>query len=252
MAIKKKRSPNYPAMSLPAAIELVKKIYDQSTRHPANNEAFAAILGYKGLSGRALRVIATLSAFGLLEGRGDDLRVSEHGETICIDPEDSGAYVEAVKACANTPPIYQEVFSRFDDKLPGDQILKAFLLRKEFAPDAANRLSDDLKETYQFIQSIDYNTKYTDEEAEEASAESNGVRAGLVAAPTVTQAVTPPGGRELFSYTFEPSGSMRLIISEDVDPKKAIVMLKKLIQLKEAELAMAEEESDQLLISHDE
>lgn len=236
MVTKRKRSPNYPAMSLPEAIKLVEKIYKDSQRYPANSEAFAKILGYKSLSGRALRVIATLSAFGLLEGRGDELRVSDLGESICIDPKDTPGYANAVRQAAHMPPIYDEVFTRYDKKLPGDQVLRAFLLRNEYSQNAVNRLCNDLRETYDFVQDLEFTEVEEDNTSDTDEYGTIGRNPESTRQSLPEKGLAPSEGRELFSYTFEPSGSMRVIITDDVDPRKAIVMLEKLIALKKEEL----------------
>ena len=64
----RKKSPRAPLIALDKAIEGAIKIYEKEHRHAAPTEAVAQHLGYKSAnSGTALRTIASIRYFGLLE-----------------------------------------------------------------------------------------------------------------------------------------------------------------------------------------
>lgn len=240
MAISRKRGPSYPVISFPEAVGFIDKIYHQAGIHPADNEVFAQILGYKGLSGRSRRVIAALSAFALLEGRGDSLRVSEIGQTLCIEPHDSATYQEALADAVRSPPIYGEVLSRYPDKLPGEPVLNAFLQRRGFSPEVAKQLCADIEESFEFAGLYADGAESIKKPQSEEVADSSHVPEQQV--PPADMSDSRSGARRtLFSYNFEPSGSVEVILTGDIEPKKAISMLEKLIDIKKGELDMPNE-----------
>ena len=52
------RSPNYPYIGLPAAIERVRKIYDKEHRNRMSRDVVAKHLGFGSLNGVSLSVIS--------------------------------------------------------------------------------------------------------------------------------------------------------------------------------------------------
>ena len=82
---RKPRSPAYPSLSLPEAIEKVRAVYDTEYTHSVDKSLLVTRMGYKGVSGSSLTAISSLSKYGLLEGRGD-LRVTSLAVTILVDP----------------------------------------------------------------------------------------------------------------------------------------------------------------------
>ena len=71
------RSPNYPYIGLPAAIERVRKIYDKEHRNRMSRDVVAKHLGFGSLNGVSLSVISALGKFGLLESVDNDSQVSQ-------------------------------------------------------------------------------------------------------------------------------------------------------------------------------
>src|ERR1700712_5719142 len=71
------RSPSYPQIGLREAVQRVKSVYDRDYRNVLTREVAAERLGYSGLNGKSLAVLAALGRFGLVEGRGDEVRVTD-------------------------------------------------------------------------------------------------------------------------------------------------------------------------------
>src|SRR5437868_2947585 len=86
------RSPAYPAFSLSAAIELARKLWNAQRTHEAHLDSALKTLGYSARSGTAVRSIAGLSHYGLIEESGskDDRKVklSEAAQDILHLAED--------------------------------------------------------------------------------------------------------------------------------------------------------------------
>ena len=73
----KQRSPNYPKIGLGEAIDRAKKIYEHAHRSPIDQMTAFTLMGYQGESGPSASTLSALKKFGLLEGRKDNLRLTE-------------------------------------------------------------------------------------------------------------------------------------------------------------------------------
>lgn len=72
------RSPNYPAMSLPEAIERIRAIHQKEQHLEAPREVMAKHMGYNSINGASLKALSALLKYGLLEKtQGDRRRVTE-------------------------------------------------------------------------------------------------------------------------------------------------------------------------------
>lgn len=98
----RQRSPSYPSVPLTQAIELVRKIHKTCRTNIITRDDAVREMGYSGLTGRSLKVLAALIQFGLLERAGKgDVRVTQRAVEILhgIDPADRNeAMLEAVVA----------------------------------------------------------------------------------------------------------------------------------------------------------
>lgn len=129
----KTRSPNYPGFNLGDAIERVRRIYRTEHTHPAEREVIARDLGYTSLNGASLTAIATITQYGLLEKAGENgLKVSKDAVTIIELPQGNPERSEAIKKAAFTPKLFSELHNTFGERLPGDENLRVWLIRKGF------------------------------------------------------------------------------------------------------------------------
>ena len=130
----KARSPNYPAISLPKAIDLTAKLYNEAHTHKASSAVVAGALGYTGLNGASMGAISALKKYGLIEGVGDnEFKVSKDGLTIVVDPKSSTERATAILRAAFRPALFAELRVEYGDKPPkSDDFLRAFLLKKGF------------------------------------------------------------------------------------------------------------------------
>lgn len=133
------RSPNYPQISLRKAVELVGKIYEKAHTHKAPASTIAATLGYGGLNGASLGVLSALKKYGLLETVGEDVRISQEGLSILVDPPGSVDRAQAIMKAAFRPVLFAELRKEYGDQPPkSDDFLRAFLLKRAFAPSAVD------------------------------------------------------------------------------------------------------------------
>lgn len=123
------RSPNYPASSLPEAIERARLIYEKERRAGTSRDIALRHMGYNSPSGIALRSLATLRKFGLIEDRGERIYLSQLGLDILVFPSSDERHRKAVKECALNPSIYASIWERYKDSIPSDETVKAELVR---------------------------------------------------------------------------------------------------------------------------
>lgn len=140
----KGRSPNCPTITLREALDRGRKVYAEEHTHPADRKVIAEDLGYSGLSGASATMIGALRQYGVLEGRGEGLRISDDAVTAFEMPVGSPEYSEAVKRLAFQPALFGELHSQYGDRLPGEANLRHLLIKKGFLPDTA----DDAIRTY--------------------------------------------------------------------------------------------------------
>lgn len=185
------RSPNYPAFSLPVAIEKVAALYAAQHRHPAPREIVATGMGYNSLNGASATAISALHKYGLLEGRGDQLRVSDRAMRL-LHPESSEERAEAIREAAFDPPLFSELNERFPGKLPNDDLLRNYLIRRGFAPNAVTSVIASYRETSEMVERDGTRQDSAREQPEPAVMPQIAEAISPVASPSASAAVRPP------------------------------------------------------------
>lgn len=126
------RSPNFPAISLPDAIQKVKILYEKDRRAAVSVKTVLTHFGFgEKLSGSSARVLSALRQFGLLDDVAGNYRVSETAYMILSLSESSPQRVKAIQDSARKPAIYREVLSRFEEGLPSDAAFSDFLIAEK-------------------------------------------------------------------------------------------------------------------------
>lgn len=131
------RSPNFPQISLGEAVDNVRLVYQREGRSKMPKLSAVRPLGYTSINGRSLGVLAALRSYGLLDGRGDDVSVSEDALTILNAPKDSEERHEALKRAFESPPAF--ALLRAKDGASADT-LRWHLIKANFRDDAADKL----------------------------------------------------------------------------------------------------------------
>jgi hypothetical protein len=155
----KSRSPRYPQVTLKEVLERVRMLYAKEHRHKADKEVVAKDLGYAGLNGASLGMIAALKHYNLIESVGDGLRVSDDAVTILELPHGNPERAEAIKRAAFAPKLFAELSEIYGSKLPSDENLRLYLVRKGFGDKAASSIVRTYKDTISLVQEEtgDYN-----------------------------------------------------------------------------------------------
>ena len=199
------RSPNYPTISLPDAIERVRKVYNKEHLHKADPEVVCKAMGYTGVNGASLGVLSALKKYLLLEEVGKELKVSAVALSILVDPQNSTERQEAIRSAAAAPALFATLFDEFGDSLPSDENLRAFLLKRNFAQTAVDTPIRTYRETLNFVSQysgVSNEPKPIEEEAEMQTTEERPVDRSQTRSQPTSSAT---GGRD----TAMPEGVKR-------------------------------------------
>jgi hypothetical protein len=235
---KRVRSPNYPALSLPQAIEKSVLLYRNIHNHAAPREVVAKGMGYAGLSGPSSTVISALQKYGLLERAGEEYRVSERALRI-LHPHSPAERAAAVMEAGREPALFSEIAERFPGKMPNEELLRNYLMRKGFAPSALAGVISAYRETSEMVEregaGYDSRTAPPEEGSETMlSAEPISTSAPVISQPKMN--VLSGNERSIGRYDFEGGAFVRIAASPDLDTETALDMVETLIGLKRKEL----------------
>lgn len=133
------RSPNYPSISLGTAIEAIKEVYAKEKRAHFPRTSLAGHLGYTSINGRSLARIGAIRAYGLIEGREDDLAVSQTAIAILEAPEGSPDRAEAYRTAFLSPTIFKRIHDKYGDETPSQETLRWWLTQQGYVGDASDK-----------------------------------------------------------------------------------------------------------------
>lgn len=136
----KGRSPNYPQLTINEALDRIKKIYAKEHTHVAPKDVVVQHLGYSGLNGASLTMLATLRRYGLLEPQGEGLRVSGDAVTLLELPFSDPQYKVALNRVLFAPALFAELRSTHGSAMPSDANLRHALILKGYSSKAADEI----------------------------------------------------------------------------------------------------------------
>jgi hypothetical protein len=192
----------YPTVPLSEAISRAKMVYDKEHMSTLAPQAIAEAMGYKGVSGSSLRMIGALRQYGLIEGRGDDAKISKDAQTLIIDDPSSADYLAAIRRVAFNPPVFQEIRKQFPG-VASDRNIAIFLEKKGFKPDAAEDAAKNFRETMALVPA---------ESNEYPSSEESDLQTG---APMQVQETPRAAPRVATPEPFAPGQPLRVVMNGD-------------------------------------
>ncbi len=149
---KRQRSPNFPAVGLPEAIERLNRFIDADGRAGAPPEIAAKHIGFASAHGLAMSVLAALKRFGLIEDRDGRVIPTQRGIEINSLPTAHEKRVKAIRDAALAPPIYAELIEQHKTTgLPHDETLEGELVAyRGFNPNGVKDFIKGFRETLEF------------------------------------------------------------------------------------------------------
>ncbi len=165
------RSPNYPSIPLPQAIEFIDKIFSADRTNVIDKDVAAAHMGYTSLNGRTLKLLGGLSQYGLLDkvGKGK-VRVSSTAVSI-LHGADQSEKNRALKDAAATPPLFKRIQENFDN--PSDATITSFLMREGFTDTAVAPVLKSYSDTNAFLAASGVSESHGNAAANEADSGSD-------------------------------------------------------------------------------
>lgn len=165
------KSPNYPKIGLPEAIERSRTVYELEHTNSAPREVIATAMGYSGMSGASARMISAVFQYGLFEQVEKDLlRISDDALNILLYERGNPQRLESIRRCAGNPKIYRELKEAFPGNVPSDTNLRAYLVKRGFHPNAVKHVVESYRETLEFVAAESYGV-----ETEEGSGDGEGI-----------------------------------------------------------------------------
>lgn len=148
----RQHSPSYPNIPLSKAISAVQKIFDADRQAPVDRAVAAKHIGYSGQSGAADKALASLAHYGLLEKAGKgETRVTQLAVDI-LHPDTSAERRAALRKAGLNPGVFQEIYDRYDGRLPSEEALRSYLLRANFQNVAINPVIHSYGETFRYLE----------------------------------------------------------------------------------------------------
>lgn len=182
------RSPNYPSLSLKQSLDMVAKIHRANRTNVITREDAAQAMGYTGLTGRSMTVLAALIHFGLLAKAGKgDVRVTQTAVDALHGIDDAERNAALLKA-AFTPQLFRDIHERFPDGIPSEGAIRSFLIKQEFSDAAVGPAISAFMETYREVENIRESKSYGNApaEAQESPVQPQEVSLQPVPAPPIT------------------------------------------------------------------
>jgi hypothetical protein len=153
------RSPNFPFITLEAALERAKQFYEKEKRGSAPFAIVAEHWRYSPSSSGALQTAGALKSYGLMAdeggGAGRKLKLTDLALRILLDPRPESSDREQYKRqAALAPAVAAEVYQRWPEQLPSEATLNHHLvLERGFNQSTALRASKIIQQNEAFTKS---------------------------------------------------------------------------------------------------
>lgn len=197
----KERSPNYPSMGLPAALEAAKKLWQAEKRTAVPPDVAAKAIGYNSLSGASRAALAALRQYGLIDYFGGSLALTDQAVDILVHPQQSEEWIKAVREAANAPEMFREIAQTHRDA--SDSALNAYLItRKRFSVDGAQKFIRAFRETNALV-------NRSGEGYSQALANNDGAQGDDMTMPQSTTATQAATGQQVTLMQVPLGGGIR-------------------------------------------
>ncbi len=211
----KQRSPNCPHIGFTQAAEKGRTVYQKEHGHPAAKSVIATDLGYSTLNGSSLTMIGALRQYGILEGSGEAMRVSEDAIAY-FELDDGEEKRAAAQRMAFRPALFAEMQQQFGNVIPSDGNLRHWLVKRGFLPNTAGEIIRVYRENIGLF--FGGESAYS-EGAQKPEERHIPMQAAAQIAPTRTP---DPGGIgpavQTFSFPLSPEGRAELSLRGRIGP----------------------------------
>ena len=151
--IKRDKSPNCPRIALEDAIELIKKLHGKIGKASVKSEVAVGQqgLGYSGLNGASLGVIAALGSYGLIDkDRGGSIRISQLALQILYPPVGVSRRV-LLRQAATSPKVFAALLESGIHSAD-EGVIAGQLVHQNFTPDTARKVASVFVKNVRFAE----------------------------------------------------------------------------------------------------
>ncbi len=168
----RQRSPSYPFLSLPTAIQRARVLYDKDKKAVIPRDAAIRNWGFSLKSSYAHQTVASLKTYGLVEFVGNGLKLTTSALLILIGAADSPERAAAIRAAALAPSLFAAMWKTYGAEPPSDRTFVTTLVLHHGFPSeaAASEFIGKYKETIGFAKLAEFGSI----SATEAPAEDEG------------------------------------------------------------------------------
>jgi hypothetical protein len=198
------RSPNYPAIPLKQAIGFAEKIFRADRTNVIDKEVAAEHMGYSGLTGRTLKLLAALSQYNLLDKAAKGkVRVSKTAVSILHGTDDKERK-EALLNAARGPLLFRRIAETFDQ--PSEKTITSFLMKEGFTDTAVAPVLRSYSETNLFLAANRVSESYrtSPKDGEESTSETDVEEDDEMDADEIEREVEKPKRRKEATYEDGP------------------------------------------------
>jgi hypothetical protein len=219
----KRRSPEYPAIGLGNALEKTELVFAKDAQNRISKTVLALHLGYKSLSGASLPLLSALAKYGLIEGRGDDTRVSDLAVRIISGKSATAERFKNIQEAATKPELFAALDKQFPTGRVSEEAIRSFLHGRRFTASAADAAIRAYRETKDFVEGAIHERERWSETG------PSPVEIPAIKLPRVqTRSGAMEGERELASGLLSDKTTFRLIVSGPVGTKELDYLIQKL------------------------
>jgi hypothetical protein len=203
----KMRSPNYPAAGLSQAIGAAQKLWKEEKRTAVPQDVAGKALGYKGLNGPARLMLSAMKKYGLLEGRGHAVKLSDLAIAILHCEQESEERAQALRTAALRPELFRELHQSHREA--SDTALTSYLVvQKSFSDAGARQCIAAFRDT---MAVADLKASgYSPTDGEDSERMNEDTASGVLRKPPAS-----PAGTRVYSYPMDDVG-LELRVSGDV------------------------------------
>jgi hypothetical protein len=224
--MERSRSPNYPAVPLEQAIDLVAKIHTKSRTNVIDRESATKDMGYSGLTGRSVALLGALAQYGLVARAGKgDLQVTQvavdilHGLT---ERDKSKALLQA----GHAPKLFKSIYDRFTDGVPSENVIRSFLIQQGYADAAIGPAIKAFLQTNRYLEVsgvYDGDGPDSQEESDASVLEDATLEATATISPPPPP--PPPAPPPLQSGGYRIMESERVVFSEETGAEQYLKLV---------------------------
>ena len=149
----KQRSPNYPGVDLPIAIEHIRDLYSKVKGGDFTAADAAQSWNLSAGSGGVRRRMGALRQYGLIEQRkGDTAKLTPRSLTVVLRNSASNEFKNAVREAVLSPDLFRELYESGKYQAADDALKQLLVVEKRFSDEGATRFIEVMRESFNFAE----------------------------------------------------------------------------------------------------